>query len=77
MPNLKIKIVESSGRRTSGDLCTRELNIILEQLIDQKAKVVTYGKWSFKKSELLSMDVFENNTHKLPEYIEPEARIGE
>jgi hypothetical protein len=77
MPNLKIKIVESSGRRTGGDLCQRELNIILEQLLDQKAKVITYGKWSFKKSEILSMDVFETPDYKMPEYIEPQAHIGE
>jgi hypothetical protein len=77
MANLKLKIVETTGDRTSGDLSLRELNIILEQFIDQKKMEITLGKWSIKKSEILSMDVFENNNHKLPEYIEPQIHIGE
>jgi hypothetical protein len=75
-----MKIVETTGRRTSGDLSLRELNIILEQFIDQKAKEITLGKWSVKKSEILSMDVFEGKSHgstPLSEHIEPQAHIGE
>ena len=63
MANLKIKIVESSGRRIGGDLSIRELNIILEQLLAKGLDSISFGKYIVKKSDIISMDVFENNNH--------------
>ena len=89
MANLKIKIVESSGRKIGGDLSIRELNIILEQLLAKGLDSISFGKYIVKKPDIISMDVFEDKFHKmseykevknyleLPEYIEPEAHIGE
>lgn len=67
MINLKIKIVETTGDRKGGDLSLRELNTILEQLITREAKEITFGKCVIKKSDILSMDVFENNSHRIAE----------
>jgi hypothetical protein len=77
MTQLRIKIVEINGDRKGGDLSLRELNIILEQFITREVKEITLGKWSVKKLEILSMDVFENNNHRLSEHIEPESHVGE
>ena len=89
MDKLKIKIVESSGRRIGGNLSLRELNIILEQLLAKGLDAISFGKYIVKKSDIISMDVFEDKFHRmseykevknyqeLPEYIEPEVHIGE
>lgn len=51
--------IKSNNAVFEGELHLRQLNQLLESLVDPKLKEIKIGKWTERKSELVSIDVFE------------------